>query len=154
MAIQADGSSNKPVKTTATGNAADTGTPVTPAPTRRAAPDEVTSVRSPSRAGYGMNNYPGASSLAPGQMTRSPLGDNLADSMNDPTLDAIVKLGTARNNTTGETMAPQTRTLLPGNVPDAYGQQSNRARQPSSAKFSAIPASLDKSQGDPVRKPD
>jgi len=153
MSVQSDGTGNPPVKTTATGNAKDTGTPVSLPPTRRAAPDEVTSVRAPSRAGYGMNNYPGASSTPPGVLTRSPLADNLVDSVTDPALDQILKSGTASGKV--EIGAPQTRTIPPGNVPDAFGMESNRSRQPSSAKFSAIPAALDKSsQGDPVRKPD
>jgi hypothetical protein len=139
MAIQIDGSGNKPVKTTATGNAADTGTPVSIAPTRPAAPDEVSSVRAPSRAGHGMNGYAGASSLAPGQMTRSPLADNLVATVGDAALDAVVKFGSAamRSPETGDdvedvkgTPATQIRKLAPGNVPDSWGMESARSRQP------------------------
>ena len=133
MARQADGSGNKKVQTTATGNAADTGTPVSLPPTRRAAPDEVSSVRAPSRAGYGMNGFSGASSTPPGVLTRSPLGDNLVDSVNDPALDAILKSGTANGRV--ETGAPQTRDVGKSTVPDAQGMELSRLRQPSTAKF-------------------
>jgi hypothetical protein len=157
MSIQADGSGNKAVTTTSTGLAKDTGTPITPAPIRRAAPDSVSSPRAPqnSRSGLGLNGYAGASSLESGTFTRSPLADNMVDSVNDPVLGEILSKGTARSNTTGETMAPQTRDVGKSGLPDAMGMESARARQPSSAKFSAIPATLDKStQGDPVRQPE
>ncbi len=139
MSIQADGSGNKKVQTTATGNAADNGTPVTPAPTRRAAPDVASAVRAPSRAGVGMNGYAGASSLEPGVFTRSPLGDNIADTVNDPVLDAVRKFGSAamRVPETGDdvedvrgTPATQLRKFAPGNVPDSWGMESARSRQP------------------------
>jgi hypothetical protein len=85
-------------------------------------------------------------------MMRSPLAESIGT---DPILDSIIKSGTARSNTTGETMAPQTRDVGKSGLPDAMGMERSRARQPSSAKFSAIPATLDKStQGDPVRQPE
>lgn len=161
MSIQADGTGNgnKPVKTTVSGLAKDTGTPVTPAPTKRAAPDEVTNIRAPSRAGYGMNGFQGGSSLPPGVGgPQSPLGQNMADSVNDPVLGEILSKGTARSNTTGDTQgAPQTRDVGKSGLPDSMGMESARARQPSSGKFSAIPATLqhdDRSPGEIVGRPD
>jgi hypothetical protein len=46
------------------------------------APDEISQVRHPSQAGPGMNG-PQPSSVAPGQASRSVLGQNLMESFDD-----------------------------------------------------------------------
>lgn len=91
MAIKVDGSGNKPVKTTATGNAKDTGTPVNVAPTQR--PPEFAKDYTFGRQGYGSNAYGGASSDTPGKRTRADMTVNNDDS--DPVLGALRQYGSA-----------------------------------------------------------
>ena len=83
----------------------------TPAPTRPAAPDVVSSIRAPSKASYGMNGYSGSSSADPGFSVTSPLADNLKASSDDGTLDKIIKGGAAGGDDW------QTRKLDNSNVP-------------------------------------
>lgn len=91
MAIQADGSKNKPVKTTATGNAKDTGTPVSIPPTQR--PPEYDKDFTWGRSGYGSNAYGGASSDLPGKRTRAEMSVNNDDT--DPVLRQLRLTGSA-----------------------------------------------------------
>jgi hypothetical protein len=139
MAIQTDGSGNKPVKTTSTGNAADTGTPVSLPPTRPVAPDEVSAVRAGTKPGLGMNGFAGASSDPPGTFSRSPLAQNIDATVGDKTLDAVRQFGSAamRAPEVGDdvedvkgTPATQIRKLAPGNVPNHPAMASARSRQP------------------------
>ena len=70
----------------------------TAGPVKTPAPDEVTNVRS-SHPSYGMNNYPGASSVDPGNRVLSPLGANLESSVDDDgVLQHVIEKGTARND--------------------------------------------------------
>lgn len=166
MAIQVDGSKNKAVQTTATGNAADTGTPVSLPPTkpaRVAAPDVVSQVRNEQNAGsfYGLNGFRGASSVNPGEVTKSPLAENMQG--DDPVLAAVQKFGTAAMRTpeVGDDVADvrgtpdgQIRKIGATNVPDSFGMASARSRQPTypGAK-DTIPATLGAMAEQPVRKP-
>jgi hypothetical protein len=77
------------VKTTARGNATDTGTPITPAPTRPQAPD-ATNVRNPTPVGYGQNGDRSRVSVDPGKTVQSPLAANLRASVGDAALDAVI----------------------------------------------------------------
>lgn len=64
---------------------------------RTPAPDEVTSVRSPTKAGYGMNGDTSGSSVPPGKAVRSILGQNLMESQDDGegVLQKIIEGGVA-----------------------------------------------------------
>lgn len=139
MAIQS-GAGNPPgkknVKTTATGNAADTGTPVSIPPKSR--PPEYDKDFTWGRSGYGANAYGGASSDTPGKRTRADMSVNNDDG--DPVLNTIRQHGTAAMTAdpTGDRVdvggmpAPQVEEIGKGNVPDAFGMESARKRQPSS----------------------
>jgi hypothetical protein len=74
------------VKTAAKGNAPATGMSKTPPP------DEVTNIRSPINTGlgYGLNGFPGASSVAPGKRVLSPLAANLESSVDDDGVKAKI----------------------------------------------------------------
>jgi len=114
------------VEASAKGDRADTGTPVQPK-MRPAAPDQISFVRKPSPQGPGMNG-PQASSVPPGVLALSPMAANLKASTDDGegVLDRIIADGVKLDNT----ITSQLRTLAPGNVPDAHGMASARARQP------------------------
>jgi hypothetical protein len=84
------GSKNRPVKTTATGNAKDTGTPVSIPPSRPPIFDKDFTF---GRQSYGSNAYSGASSDNPGDRTRSDLSVNNDDT--DPVLGALRQHGSA-----------------------------------------------------------
>jgi hypothetical protein len=106
----------------ADGNAADTGTPVTPAPTKKyTAPDVISRPRQPLNAGQGQSGgAENPSSIPPGTQLLSPLAEVLKQAGDDGTLDKIVS---------GENIAdPQLRELAPGNVPDAFGMKSQQKR--------------------------
>jgi hypothetical protein len=166
MAIQVDGSKNKPVKTTATGNAADTGTPVSLPPIKPAkvaAPDVVSQTRNEQNAGshYGLNGYRGPSSLNPGEAVKSPLADNMSG--DDTVLAAVQKFGSAamRAPEVGDdvedvkgTPATQIRKIADSNVPDHSAFASARTRQPSyPGPRETIPSTLGATAEQPVRKP-
>jgi len=104
------------VQTTANGNAADTGTPITPAPTRPQAPD-VTLTRAPTPAGYGMNGDRSRVSVDPGQNVESPLAANLR--AGDTALAAVIAgKPIETNGPTG-----QERPINPTPFPTAHGHR-------------------------------
>jgi hypothetical protein len=149
----------KPSSDVAVGDGANTGMP------RPVAPDVISEPRA-AKSGYGQNSYSGASSLTPMDDSNkgvSPLAANMKAASGDDVLDTIVKFGAAamRAAEPGDdvesvrgTPATQLRKLAPGNVPDAFGMESARSRQPTyPGPAASVPASLDKAQGEPVRKP-
>ena len=82
---------------------------------RPIAPDEVSHIRAPGAAGYGMNG-PQASSVDPAKAVLSPLAHNLKASVDDDgCLDRIIKEGTARQD---DTVTGQLRKIASGNVPN------------------------------------
>lgn len=147
------------VQTTATGNAADTGTPVSIPPTKR--PPDFDKDFTWGRQGYGGNAYGGASSDMPGKRTRADMSVNNDDS--DPVLNTIRQHGTAAMvpDPTGDnvesvrgTPATQLRKIGNKNVADAFGMASARSRQPSyPGPKTQIPGALTDDQSEPVRKP-
>lgn len=109
------------VKTNASGNSADTGTPITPAPTRPQAPD-ATLVRAPTPSGYGQNGDRNRVSVDPGKTVQSPLAANLRASVGDAALDAVISgkpIGT--NGPTG-----QERPIDPRPFPPAHGMRDRK----------------------------
>ena len=104
----------------AKGNAADTGTPVTPAPTKSAMPDLVSKVRAPSQQGYSQNGPANPSSIAPGTQLLSPMAQVLKEAQDDGehALDAIIAHGT-RGAPTWET-----RPVSDKGYPPAHGMKS------------------------------
>jgi hypothetical protein len=95
---------------------------------RTPAPDEISHVRNPSAAGSGQNNDPNASSVAPGKRVVSPLGQNLETSVDDGgALARVIREGTARVD---DSISGQLRKIADSAVPDAYGMESARSRQP------------------------
>jgi len=116
------------VEASAKGNAPATGMPKQPAP-RPVAPDQISSIRKPSPQGYGMNG--GAvnpSSIPPGANVMSPMAANLKASSEDGegVLDTIIAHGTKLDTE----ITSQLRKIAPNNVPDAFGMESARSRQP------------------------
>lgn len=164
MAIQS-GAGNPPgkkkVTTTATGNAADTGTPVSIPPTKR--PPEYDKDFTWGRQGYGANAYGGASSDTPGKRTRADMSVNNDDS--DPVLAALRLHGSAamRSPEVGDdvedvrgTPATQIRDVSSANKTPIHPAMTgnNAARQPSyPGPKEAIPGGLSDDQAAPVRKP-
>jgi hypothetical protein len=135
------------VKTSAKGNAPNTGAPG-PTP----APDEVSQVRSPTRAGYGMNGYAGPSSLNPSKAQMSPLAANLKASIDDDgALDRVIRDGTARVDSE---ITSQLRDIADKNVPDAHSMTSARSRQPTyPGPKESVPLKIGATNAPPVRKP-
>ena len=138
-------------------NQAKTGMPVTPAPTRSAAPDLISRIRDPQGgAAYGQNSSVGNPSVIdPGQQLLSPLAHNLKESADDgeSVLDQIIKGGAHSVD-----MGPhpdvnwQTRTLPPDNVPT---HPAMRPANAGGAPAGQVPSKLGESVFDPnsVRKP-
>jgi hypothetical protein len=119
------------VKTTAKGDAANTGAPgPTPAPKAKPQPpDQISKVRAPTNAGgYGLNGFVGRSSLNPGEQLLSPMAESLKAASDDgeSVLDTVVAKGTARQDTS---ITSQLRTIAAGNVPDHSSMGSARSRQ-------------------------
>jgi hypothetical protein len=111
------------VQAKAKGNGPATGMQKTPAP------DEITSIRSPSQAGYGMNT-PQPSSVAPGKRVLSPLAANLESSVDDDgVLAAVIAKGTTRVDSE---ITSQLRDIAPNIVPDHphMGKPANSPRIP------------------------
>jgi hypothetical protein len=167
MAFQ-NGRSNKPATTTATGNATDTGTPKSLPPTKRVAfTDQVGAAAGKGGdGGYGENRYGGPSSVPPGQTVESRLATDLRTTSaagGDDVLETIQKFGSAamRNPLPGDDVedvkgapASQLRDISDKNVPDAFGMESARKRQPTYPGPSAtVPGSLTNDNAAPVRKP-
>lgn len=173
MAIQ-NTKKSRPVKTTATGNAADTGMPRTP-------PAKPTRIRASDLEGvfqgggqhdgqYGQNRYAGASSYPMDAIPESPMAQDLRTTAaqgadGGDVLSTIQKFGSAAMRTPlpGDDVesvkgapASQLRSLtLRPAVPDSYGMASARSRQPSSRTAATIPGmpQYDDSEGQPVRQP-
>jgi hypothetical protein len=99
------------VQVKAAGDGPNTGMLKTPPPVKPAAPDEITEVRRPTRAGYGMNGFSGRSSTSPGETVLSPLAENLKASQDDGEglLDRIARLGVAKHGDDVDLQSPQTR---------------------------------------------
>lgn len=143
----------------------------TPAPTRVRASDleGVFGGGGQHDGQYGQNRYGGASSVAPGQRVESPMAQDLrttaaqgADGGN--VLDAIAQKGVGAagiDPLTGDavTMAEgvagsQIRKIGAKNVPDAFGMESARSRQPSyPGPKTNIPGGLSDDNAQPVRQP-
>lgn len=162
MAIQSGNPPGKKnVTTTATGNAADTGTPVSIAPTKR--PPDYEKDFSWGRQGYGSNAYGGASSDTPGKRTRADMTVNNDDS--DPVLSALRLHGSAamRVPLPGDdvesvkgTPATQIRDVSAANKTPIHPAMvgSNAARQPSyPGPKATIPGALTDDETQPVRQP-
>jgi hypothetical protein len=91
---------------------------------RTPAPDEVTSVRSPTKAGYGMNGDASGSSVPPCKAVRSVLGQNLMESQDDGdgVLQKIIEGGVAgRGDRVPADGNLQTRTVSVTPYPTAFG---------------------------------
>ena len=111
------------------------------------APDEITHVRGPSAAGYGMNNDPNSPSVAPGKRVLSPLAANLESSVDDDGVQAhVIAHGTAMPSPDF-----QTRAVSDKGYPPAHGMRSRTASDGSPGD--TVPAKIGSVQGDPVRKP-
>lgn len=94
MAIQI-GQKGRPATTTATGDARDTGTPVSLAPTK---PPRIRFADDFGGAGtlnYGRNRSMTPASIAPGTTIKSDLADDLRTTVGDSVLDAVQRFGTA-----------------------------------------------------------
>jgi hypothetical protein len=128
------------VKTTAAGNGPATGMQKTPAPTRPAAPDEVTAIRAPTRAGYGMNGDTSRSNTNPGEQNKSILARNMEASVDDDgALERITRQGTARVD---DSISGQLRTIAKGNVPDHPAMKSPNKVGAGTYDFDSLPAKL------------
>ena len=111
------------VQAKAKGNGPATGMQKTPAP------DAISAPRSGSGQGHGSNGPVGNNpSVEPGKRVLSPLAQNLESSVDDDgCLNRIIREGTARQD---DSITSQLRTIADGNVPDAFGMESARKRQP------------------------
>ena len=139
----------KQVQTNARGNSdPNAGSNKTPGPTKRVvpqAPDQISAIRKPSPAGYGMNG-PQPSSINPGQQMLSPLAANLKASSDDgqSCLDTVIARGTARQD---DVVTTQLRKIADKACPQAFGMKSpNKPDE-------KVPATLGASNGAPVRQP-
>jgi hypothetical protein len=124
---------------------------------RTPAPDEVSQVRSPSMAGFGMNGFAGASSDVPSKNTMSPLSQNLKSSVDDAgVLDQVIARGTAKSQVGYETVveggqeSSQLRAISDKNVPNAFGMKSANSGGAPSGK---VPPKLGINEAQPVRQP-
>ena len=101
----------------------------TPAPTRPAAPDEVTAIRAPTKPGYGNERRHVAQQHSRPASKPSPiLARNLEASVDDDgALDRITREGTAKVD---DSISGQLRTIAKGNVPDHPAMKSpNKTRR-------------------------
>ena len=162
MAIQnGDAPGKRNVKTTATGNAADTGTPVSIPPTKQ--PPDYAKDFTWGRTGYGANAFGGASSDTPGKRTRGNMSVNNDDT--DPVLSALRLHGSAamRSPEVGDdvedvrgTPATQIRDVSAANKTPIHPAMvgSNAARQPTyPGPKATIPGALTDDEAQPVRSP-
>ncbi len=139
------------VQVKAKGNGPATGMQKTPAPTRPAAPDEVTAIRAPTRAGLGMNGDTSRSNTNPGEQVKSILARNLEASVDDDgALDRIVREGTARVD---DTITGQLRTIAKGNVPDHPAMKSPNKVGAGTYDFDTLPAKLGATQAADPKEP-
>ena len=140
----------KEVQQPAKGNATGPKIGPTPAPTKKViptAPDQVTFVRKPSPAGYGMNGDASPSSLTPGQQRLSPMAANLKASSDDGegVLDTVIAKGTARVDTE---VTGQLRDIAAKGLPPAFGMKNPNANP------ATVPSTnLGGSNGTVARKP-
>jgi hypothetical protein len=112
----------------------------TPAPTRPAAPDEVTAVRAPTRPGYGMDGDTSRSNTSPGETVKSILARNLEASVDDDgALARIEREGTAKQD---DSVSGQLRTIAKGNVPDHPAMKSPNKVGAGTYDFDTLPAKL------------
>jgi hypothetical protein len=110
------------IKVKAAGDGPATGMPKSLPPVKPAAPDEVSQVRAPTKAGYGMNGYEGRSSTSPGETVRSPLSLNMeAASDDEGLLDRIARLGVANSGDQVDLQSPQTRKVDASAYPTSFG---------------------------------
>jgi hypothetical protein len=131
------------VKKAAAGNAPATGMPKTPAPTRQAPPDAVTTIRNPTAQNYGENGpLHNASRTNPGEIVESDLARNLRESANDGegVLDTIIKQGVHTD------LSWQTRDIAAKNVPTHPAMHSANA---GGAPARQVPSKLGESVFDP-----
>lgn len=84
------------VKEAAAGNAANTGVPegFIP-PIKHIPPDNITAPRA-SVSGYGQNSSAAPASIGPGATLESPMASALRDSVDDPLLDHLQKVGSGK----------------------------------------------------------
>lgn len=101
------------VQVKAKGNGPSTGTPKTPAPTRKAPPNAVTSIRAPTPQGYGENGpHANASRTNPGEFVELDLGANMRELMDDDgALSSVIAKGVSLD------LGWQTRAIGDKNVP-------------------------------------
>jgi hypothetical protein len=132
------------VQAKAKGNGPATGMQKTPAPTRKAPPDAVTSIRAPTPQGYGENGpHANASRTNPGETVESDLAMNLRESVDDDgALARIVKEGTAKVD---DSISGQLRTIAKGNVPDHPAMKSPN-RQGGTYDFDSLPSKIGEAQ--------
>jgi hypothetical protein len=133
----------RPVKVPAKGDAPDMGINKTPAPVS-SADLALKRDRSLGRTSYGANAYGGASSIAPGAKTSSPLADQLkakaAESDGGDLLQRIIERGTARGTAADvELQSPQTRDVSKEPYPAAHGQRSRTADHGSGSPSGQVP---------------
>ena len=147
------------IKVKAAGDGPNTGMMKSLPPVKPAAPDVVTAIRAPTRAGYGMNSFEGRSSTNPGETVTSPLSDNLkASSEDEGLLDRIARYGIANDGDRVDLQSPQTRPYsLDQKVPTAAGgsmkRQTAQSSKPGDVKVGTLPSTCGSSAAQPVRKP-
>jgi hypothetical protein len=160
MAFQ-NGRKNRSVETTATGNAKDTGVPVSQPPVKRVA--AKLDFGGKGDQGYGSNRYGGPSSLNPGQTMESPLATDLrttAAAGGDDVLETVQKFGAAamRSPLPGDEVenvkglpASQLRDVSNNGYPPAYGMAKRGADQGSPG--GTVPATIGATSAPVARKP-
>lgn len=161
------------VQKAAVGNAPNTGAPgKTPAPTVEVNSGSRGVVQTP-----GQNGPNNPSSIGPGKISRSQLGQNLFESVDDPAIASVIGKGTARNvdvnDDTGRSWNEPSaaggfnagngrigdgllRDLATGNSHISHNKSAPSPVHPSMAgpaKGPAIPSGLTNNEADPVRKP-
>jgi hypothetical protein len=125
----------------AKGNGPNTGMQKNVAPTRPAAPDEITAIRAPTKPGYGMNGDTSRSSTSPGELVQSPLAKNLEASSDSENL-----LNRIRHGEDVELQSPQTRKVDATPYKTTFGMSGAKSGP-------KIPAKCGASEAPPVRKP-
>jgi hypothetical protein len=138
----------------ADGNAPDTGMPVTPAPTKKLAPDVISAPKNPaSVGGYGMNasGLANPSSIPPGTRLNSKMADVLAEGQDDGegALETIVREGTSKRD---DMITGQLRKIAEGNVPTVRGMK-RQTTGDNPYDFGELPKTIGSSAAQPVRKP-
>ncbi len=131
----------------AVGNAADTGTPITPAPRKNVAPDQISRIRAPGPVSYGQNDgAANPSSIAPGTQLSSAMAKSLKEAQGSKFLDMVIS-GALHNDASGvPDIDIEERKISADQYPASHGMKSRQESDPT--KWASLPETLGASRDD------